>query len=513
MKSRIALSVLVALLTYAPAVPLVADGNAPPSYDEARRASWIITMQLVEKLDEGDATQWPGTQAWLKDLREQAKGIDKDTPVEKWPTVDIGALVDHNPNFWRMYFEIAPADPTMSFIHAGLLLSQGEAMRAAYILELAQHRPGIPKAFRQAFRALQGTAMAAMKASNAATQQGVKLFDQGDYDGAMKKYREAHKLCPTNGWTYYEMGYTLRTKAAVARGDKPGQPGTIEINGKSPNDSAEVIAALAGARRHDPLQLIAYQGSDQDVINGALAMAKQVQPAWKTLREEGLTKEEEYHALKELSEGLHDAGVHDLAILARQLMTARRNGYDASDFPIFAAGLRKLAPGKATEEILDRLAGKSLKLRPLTNLEEEEGQPALGSDQRLYMPDKPPPKPDPNNPVHVDQIQLLTPPDDIAKRVAVEDLAKLAKDAGKVAEKILGKCETPDKVLVEFKCSPSGHTIKIKHQAKDTNEKPLDELHDALAKMDKLPVKEESVQFQIQFTVTPKKKSSSEERK
>ena len=470
-------------------------------------------MQLVEKLDEGGATQWPGTHAWLKDLREQTKGIDNDTPVEKWPAVDIGALVDHNPNFWRMYFEIAPADPTMSFTHAGLLLSQGEAMRAAYILELAQHRPGVPKAFRQAFRALQGTAMAAMDASNAATREGVKLFDQGDYDGAMKKYREAHKLCPTNGWTYYEMGYTLRTKAAVARGEKPGHPGTVEINGKSPNDSPEVIAALAGARRHDPLQLIAYQGSDQNVIKGALAMAKQVQPAWKTLREEGLEKEEEYNALKDLSEGLNEAGVHDLAIFARQLMTVRRNSYDASDFPIFAAGLRKLAPGKAIEEILDRLAGNSLKLRALTKLENEEGQPALGSDKRLYIPNKPPPKSDPNQPVHFDEIRLLTPPDDIAKRVTVEDFAKLAKDAGKVAETILGKCETPDKVLVEFKCTPSGHTVKITHQTKDANEKLLDEFHDALATLDKVAVKQESVQFQIQFTVTPKKKVAGEEKK
>ncbi len=63
----------------------------------------------MEALEEGDAQQWPGTQAWLKDFREQTKGISKDTPIAKWPKVEIGLLVDHNPNFWRMYFEIAPA--------------------------------------------------------------------------------------------------------------------------------------------------------------------------------------------------------------------------------------------------------------------------------------------------------------------------------------------------------------------------------------------------------------------
>ena len=121
---------------------VAAEPSAPPSYDEARKASWMFTNTLIESLAEGDAKQWPGTHAWLKDLREQTKGIGEDTPVAKWPKVEIGALVDHNPNFWRMYFEIAPADPSFTIIHAGLLLSQGEAKRAAYILELGKQPPG-----------------------------------------------------------------------------------------------------------------------------------------------------------------------------------------------------------------------------------------------------------------------------------------------------------------------------------------------------------------------------------
>ena len=45
------------------------------------------------------------------------------------------------------------------------------------------------------------------------------------------------------------------------------------------------------------------------------------------------------------------------------------------------------------------------------------------------------------------------------------------------------------------------------HQPKDVDEKPLQELHDAIAKLDKLPVKEETVEFQIQFLVAPKTKT------
>src|SRR3954447_1020899 len=254
-----------------------AQPNAPPSYEDARQSSWTLTAILIEALEDADAKEWPGTHAWLKDLREQMKGVTKDTPLEKWPNVDIGALVDHNSNFWRMYFEIAPADPTFTVIHGGLLLSQGEAKRAAYMLELGRHRPGIPKPTLGGMNGLGNSAITALMASDEVTEQGTKLFDRGDFDAAIKKYHEAHKLCPTNGWTYYEMAYTERTKAQVARGETPEKSGTMARNGVM-KDSPAVVAALAEARRHDPLQYMAYQGSDPEVIKGFTALVKKVQP-------------------------------------------------------------------------------------------------------------------------------------------------------------------------------------------------------------------------------------------
>jgi len=123
---------------------------------------------------------------------------------------------------------------------------------------------------------------------------------------------------------------------------------------------------------------------------------------------------------------------------------------------------------------------------------------------RLYLPDQPPPKTDANRPVHLDHIRLLTAEDDIAKRMTVEDFAKFSKDFEKIADEVLGKCETRCKVLVQFRCTPTGHTVTIRHQPKDVDEKPLKDMYKALAKMDKLPVKEETVEFQIQLTVAPK---------
>jgi tetratricopeptide (TPR) repeat protein len=501
--------VVVLLLLMQGLALVAADSNRPPSYEEARAASWMLACILIEGLEQGDAKQFPGTHAWLKDLRTQTKGIDKNVPVTKWPKVDVGAFVDHNPNFWRMYFEVAPADPALTVIHAGLLLSQGEAKRAAYILELGRHRPGIPKEFMQGMQMLQNSAMAALQASDTLTEQGTKLFDKGDYDGAIAKFREAHSLCPTNGWTYYEMGYTVRTQAQVARGETPDKAITLRVNVES-HDSPKVIGAFAEARRHDPLQIMAYQGSDQEVIKGFKALGKQVMPAWKALREPGITKEAEYKALQDLSEGLSEAGVHDLAIFARQLMASRRNSYDPTDYPIFVAGLRKLAPGAEIEQVLARLAGgkgkETLGFRSLTKLENEEGQPALGSGERLYMPDKPAPKNEANKPVQIGYIRLLTDADDVAKRTTVEDFSKFVQDFRKMAEEILGKSDMDCKILVQFKCSPSGHEIEFMHQPKEIDIKPLKELRDAVTKLDKLPVKDKTVEFQVQLTVTVKNK-------
>jgi hypothetical protein len=184
---------ILSVVFFPAAAPAASEAKPPPTYAEARLGAWIFTSELVKTLDEGDAKQWPGTHDWLKDLREQTKGVGKDVPPEKWPKVDIGALVDHDPNFWRMYFEIAPGDPMLTTIHAGLLLSQGEALRAAYVVELGRHRPGVPKEYAQAFRMLQNSALAALKPSEAATEEGTRMFDQGD-----EKEEEAIRLGATH---------------------------------------------------------------------------------------------------------------------------------------------------------------------------------------------------------------------------------------------------------------------------------------------------------------------------
>src|SRR5262249_12458782 len=154
------------------------------------------------------------------------RAMNPKTPVEKWPAVDVDALMAHNPNFWQAYYEIAPGDPGVMVIHAGLLMSAGEMSRASYILAVALQRPGIPAPFRKAMLGLLAETVKAGKASNALVNEGIKLHEKGEYVAALRKYEEALAAWPQNGFAHYEIGYTIYAQLLVAAGEKLPKPGT-----------------------------------------------------------------------------------------------------------------------------------------------------------------------------------------------------------------------------------------------------------------------------------------------
>src|SRR4051812_11842158 len=78
---------------------------------EARRAGLKLARVVLERLEADDQSKFPGIRAWLEDLRKATRAMDPEKPAEGWPAVDVDALMAHNPNFWRAYYEIAPGDP------------------------------------------------------------------------------------------------------------------------------------------------------------------------------------------------------------------------------------------------------------------------------------------------------------------------------------------------------------------------------------------------------------------
>jgi hypothetical protein len=330
---------------------------------EARRAGWQLASLTLQALGAGDQTDYPGIQAFLKDVRAVSKEIDPASPPKRAPVFDADALVTRNPNFWRASYEIAPGDPALLLLHAGLLLGGGEATRASHVAVVALQRPGVPKELRQGFDILLANTQRAGRKSNELVAAGIKLHDRGDYPGALGKYREALAAWPQNGFAHYELGLTLRHQELAAAGEKPPPADAVIVNdGKKA--SPQVASAFAAARRHDPFQVKAYQGDDREVIKGFLALAKTGFPAWQALVKDHRRQARD-GVLEDLAVACQAANHHELALVARQVLVARRGRYAPVDHPFIAASLRKLAPGEQAEAALQLLGSGNLRLRQL----------------------------------------------------------------------------------------------------------------------------------------------------
>jgi hypothetical protein len=353
--------------------------------NDARGAGWEVTLVVVGKLEAGAQKMSPGIRAWLKDFRKASRGIDVKIAADKWPAMDIDALVSRNPNFWQAYYEIAPGDPGLMLLHAGLLLSAGEATRSSQLIVVAGQRPGIPKALQERFETLLAHTQKVAEKPGVLIEQGIKLHDKGDHAAAIKKYKEALSLWPQSGFAHYEFGLSLRCQELIAAGEKPPATDDVIVNG-GPKNSKEVTAAFARARQHDPLQFRAYQGDDEALIRGLLALVKSGVPAWEKLVK-NRQKQVDDEILQQLAAAFQEANIHELALAVRQILAARRGRYVPDDHPFIAASIRKLAPGAQTEMVLKRLAGEDLQVRQLVVPDPVAESKVVQLNQlRLYVP-------------------------------------------------------------------------------------------------------------------------------
>jgi hypothetical protein len=337
----------------------------PPEIQEARSIGWQAARLVADKLWQSDRKVFPGIAAWLPDFRQTAARIGLEGSPDRFSPVRIDTLVTKNPRFWAAFYETAPGDPLLLIGYAGMLLSAGEGQRASYMLVAARQRPGIPEAIRKAMETLLHHGQRMGKPSNHLVKEAIGLHDQGRYEAALDKYRAALALWPQNGWAHYEIGLTLVSRFELASVGEvtPPDSAVVAVNTGRKNPP-EVAAAFAAARRHDPLQVAAYQGSDPDVIRGFLALGKKGKPAWNRLAQtaEPVVEDRWIH---QAADAFQEAGIHDLALVLRQVLVARRGSYRPEDHPFIAASLRKLAPGRETEAVLKRLAGGRLAVRQL----------------------------------------------------------------------------------------------------------------------------------------------------
>ena len=360
--------------------------DTPTPEDEARAGAWKLAAVFVTQMEKNDTADFPGLREWLKDFHAVLDRIGDGDTTRPFPAVDSDALATRNANWWAAYYEIAPGDPALLALHSLLLLAGGESVRAQHLAAIAMQRPGIPELYRRALRFVLQESQKALSRSRAITDAGVRLHDAGDFDGAMKKYDEALVLNPANGWAHYERGFSIRMRALVKAGKPLPKNGQVKINDPDTMDLPEekdVAAAFALARRHDPFQFTAYQGSDQKVIAAVAPVHEKLRPAWELITSD-VSKLQSDQTIFELARGCHEAGIAEYALVARQIVVARRKRYAPEDHPILSANLRELARGEAIERTIKRLSGETMKGLMLV-------KPEGGAGPELAPPAKPGP--------------------------------------------------------------------------------------------------------------------------
>lgn len=329
----------------------------------ARQQGLMVAQFVLETLETNDAKEFPGIAAWLEDYKAAVKGLDAKADPATWPMLDVDALVTNNPHFWQAYYEVAPGDPGLAMLHSGLLHLGAEANRGAYVVMAYQQRPGIPQPINLPLNALAGLPGEASKQSLAAVMKGIKLYDTGKYDEALKHHEEALELDPQYGFAHYEWGLTARQRDWAKAGIK-SPPEKVSVNDKKLTMSPEVIAAFARARQHDPFQWKAYQGDDPVVIESLMALVKQAMPNYEKLTKARPNRLDD-EALSQLADGCQGSRNDELALVFRSAMIARRGRYAPEDHPFITKSLRRLAPGKETEAVLAKLAGPAFKARQI----------------------------------------------------------------------------------------------------------------------------------------------------
>ncbi|HEX8296490.1 MAG TPA: hypothetical protein VF593_09335 [Chthoniobacteraceae bacterium] len=360
-RMRMLAQFLAFLLSIFPMRPASAQlPAAPDARETAKREAWSLATLIVSLLEQGDNSGFPGVQAWIEEFHRIEAGIPAADSGKPFPQLNADELVSRNPRFWTAYFEIPPGDPGLALLHSSLLLCSGEAQRAAALAAIGLQRGTVPEEFKRGLATIISQAQAAQERSFALVRAGVKLHDERNFAGALRQYEEAIADWPANGWAHYELGFTLRMKA-IAEAGKP-LPSSEAPRMQAPAiDPPQTRDAFSAARRHDPFQIMAYQGDEPEMLAGLMALVRTGLPAWEAIRRHPDTPVSR-EQLRDLAEACRTAGIDEYALALRQLLVARAKRYQSADEEFLSACLQRLAPGVSIQRTLLRLSSDPLNL-------------------------------------------------------------------------------------------------------------------------------------------------------
>ena len=322
-----------------------------------QQVGWKEVQDLLLGLEAQPDVDFPGVAGLAADLHAVEAATRGNHGV---PPVDIGRLLDHNPNFWRAYYEIAPGDPLMAMLHVGLLLAAGDAVRADRVATLAINFGRMDLAYRKELVRLDAHAQLVLQVSRGNAAELEQLRRTRAYAALEKKARAALVVWPKNP--------EARADLALAQPAAAGAAGP----------------GLAELRQVDPLFAV-----PATVAGPEPAATTETRRLWILINDDKATGDDQ--VLARFSASAQAAGLDELALVAHSLLTSWHAGSRTLDESFIHTSLQRLVSPDAAASICSQTFAEereSLGLgaetdAPPSNLEGVSVHPQL--EQRLLV--------------------------------------------------------------------------------------------------------------------------------
>jgi tetratricopeptide (TPR) repeat protein len=187
-----------------------------PSWQESRQYQGAATAEKVRLLRKwcreqvvpllaGAATQADSQFEGVRAFGDRILHLDPNQPF------DVEKLTFHDPNFWRATLEMARGNSTIAGCQIALFAANGELAKASRLLQFCPH-PAEPGNLADLLLARLSRRIDDIEAATGKRiQEGIRLFEQKQYEKAASLLEEILKENPASAWATHELLLTRMT--------------------------------------------------------------------------------------------------------------------------------------------------------------------------------------------------------------------------------------------------------------------------------------------------------------